>query len=77
MAEEEEGRATDLEKNAQEQNSNLKRLIETVGGLINSSRELLSKLHGGSRGQQAQAPPADEDPGQAKDPPAGQARSDE
>ncbi len=77
MAEEEEGRTADLEKKAHEQNSNLKRLIDTVGGLINSSRELLSKLHGGSRDQQAQAPPADEESGQAKAPPAGQARSDE
>ena len=74
MAEEDEGRAADLEKKAREQNSNLKRLIDTVGGLISSSRELLSKLHGGP---QDKAPPADEHPGQAKDPPAGQTRPKE
>ena len=45
MAEEDEGRGADLQQEAQEQNSNLRRLIDAVGGLLSSSRELLSKLH--------------------------------
>jgi hypothetical protein len=79
MAEEDEGRATDLEKRTQEQNSNLKRLIDTVGGLINSSRELLSKLHHGRASeQQAEAPPAaDKETGQGNDPRSGPARSED
>ena len=78
MAEEEEGRRPDLERKAQEQNSNLRRLIDTVGGLLTSSRELLSKLHVGTRqGQANEARPADEPAGKHDaddDPPPGPAR---
>ena len=48
MSEEDEGKGADLEEKAHEQNSNLRRLIDAVGNLLSSSRELLSRLHAGS-----------------------------
>lgn len=60
MAEEDEGRGADLQQEAQEQNSNLRRLIDAVGGLLSSSRELLSKLHAApQQGEGTSEPPAD------------------
>lgn len=79
MAEEDEARKPDLEQKTKEQNSNLRRLIDTVGGLLSSSRELLSKLHTGTRRDEAgEVPRADEDAGKpdaGDDPPSGPARS--
>jgi hypothetical protein len=79
MAEEDEARKPDLEQKTKEQNSNLRRLIDTVGGLLTSSRELLTKLHTGTRqGQAEKARPADKAAGKQDtddDPPSGPARS--
>jgi hypothetical protein len=62
MAEEDEGRGADLQQKAQEQNSNLRRLIDAVGGLLSSSRELLSKLHAApQQGDGANAPTAEDE----------------
>jgi hypothetical protein len=78
MVEEDEGRRPDLEQKTQEQNSNLRRLIDTVGGLLTSSRELLSRLHAGTgQGGAGEASPAREDAGKQDaddDPPSGPAR---
>jgi len=56
---EDEGRPPggDLEQSAREQNSNLKRLIDAVGRIITSSRELLVSLHEPRRGPRE--PPAE------------------
>ncbi len=60
MSEEDEGKGADLEEKAQEQNSNLRRLIDAVGNLLSSSRELLSRLHAGSHhGDADDKPPAE------------------
>lgn len=62
MSEEDEGRGADLEQEAQEQNSNLRRLIDAVGSLLSSSRELLSRLHtGAEQGDATNKPPGKEE----------------
>jgi hypothetical protein len=61
MSEEDEGKGADLEQEAKEQNSNLRRLIDAVGSLLSSSRELLSRLHASShQGDADNKPPAED-----------------
>ena len=55
-------RGSNLEETARQQNSNLRRLIDTIGSLIAASQELLRQLTGAAKPPQAdRARPRDAD----------------